>query len=135
MYENSGVCFTYKSFNKIEKVLKDKAGEEEEAKQNILRKEMEECSKARQSVDQAAGVYAEKYLKNIQYSIFENERPNIDEAFANYLEGLKIGVAAMVEMAEDEKLMDPIANIVYLIDSRKTERDQHKYQEEGLAVD
>ena len=39
LHENDGKCFTYKYYDKIEKVLKDKAGGEEEAKQNILQRE------------------------------------------------------------------------------------------------
>ena len=42
----------------------------------------------------------------------------------------------MVELAEDEEQVDPIANIVYLIDYREpsTERGQHSYQREGLQL-
>ena len=133
--KNDGKCFTYKYYDKIEQVLKDKAAGEETAKQDILQREKEECNKARKSVDQAARAFAEEYLKSIQYSIFENGRPSIDEIFTFNLKELKIGIAGMLELIEDEKRMDPITNIVNLIDMRKTSKERgQRTHGEGLQL-
>ena len=113
---NGGECFTNRYFDTVKGKLEERAAEEDKAREEIYKEEMNELNKARNSAQIRAKNIANSYLEDLQLETLEAERQRsfteVMETIKGKIKELKEGIPTLLKLSTDSTPCNILMDII-----------------------